>query len=218
MRMGFSLWKELRRRLRRGMRPGGLRLAVVWLAAAACAAVTAVPDAAAAAPQALSDDPADARRYEAVRSAGPVVDVTLRRSYVCGEETQPLGRMTAAQAIELLRRHPDWRAVPAGEGAVILEERINDLSPACKESAVFGIDADGRLSLFDGPPERSKVLRTFWQLDVRHMETSLPKDRYEALVRGIRVSDLEEYNSVLSSFSEYAAPADAGAFDASEAR
>jgi forespore regulator of the sigma-K checkpoint len=214
MRMGFSLWKELRRRLRRGMRPGGLRLAVVWLAAAsACAVATAVPDAAAA-PQALNDDPADAR-YEAVRSAGSPVDVTLRRSYVCGEETQPLGRMTAEQAIDLLRRHPDWRAVPAGAGAVILEERINDLSPACKESAVFGIDADGRLSLFDGPPERSKVLRTFYQLDVRHMETSLPRERYEALVRGIRVSDLDEYNSVLSSFSEYAAPADAGAFDAS---
>jgi forespore regulator of the sigma-K checkpoint len=213
--MGFSLWKELRRRLRRGMRPGGLRLAV-WLAAAVCAVMTAVPDAAvAAAPQALHVDEADARRYEAVRAAGSPVDVTLRRSFVCGEETQPLGRMTAAQAIDLLRRHPEWRAVFAGSGAVIMEERINDLSPACKESAVFGIDADGRLSLFDGPPQRSKVLRTFYQLDVRYMESSLPKERFDALVRGIRVSDLDEFNSVLSSFSEYAAPADAGAFDAS---
>lgn len=209
--MGFSLWKELRKRLRRGMRPGGLRLAV-WLAAAACAFMTAIPDAAAAAPQALGSDAADVRRYEAVRAAGSPVDVTLRRTFVCGEETQPLGRMTASQAIDLLRRHPEWRAVSAGDGAVVMEERINDLSPACKESAVFGIDADGRLSLFDGPPPRSKVLRTFYQLDVRHMESSLPKERFDALVQGIRVSDLDEYNSVLSSFSEYAAPADAGAF------
>jgi len=210
--MGFSLWKELRRRLRRGMRPGGLRLAV-WLAAAVCAAMTAVPETAEAAPQALNQkhDETDDRRYETVRAAGSPVDVTLRRSFVCGEETRRLGRMTAEQAIELLRRHPGWRAVAAGSGAVIMEERINDLSPACKESAVFGIDADGRLSLFDGPPERSKVLRTFYQLDVRHLETSLPKERFEALVRGIRVSDFDEYNSIVSSFSEFAAPANPGA-------
>jgi forespore regulator of the sigma-K checkpoint len=211
--MGFSLWKELRRRLRRGMRPGGLRLAL-WLAAAVCAVMTAVPDAAAAAPQALGDDAADERRYEAVRAAGSPVDVTLRRSFVCGEETQQLGSMTAEQAIDLLRRHPEWRAVSAGGGAVVMVERVNDLSPACKESAVFGIDADGRLSLFDGPPERSKVLRTFYQLNIRSMESSLPRERLDALVRGIRVSDLDEYNSVLSSFSEYAAPAEAGAFGA----
>jgi forespore regulator of the sigma-K checkpoint len=212
--MGFSLWKELRRRLRRGMRPGGLRLAV-WLAAAVCAVMIAVPDAASAAPQALGVDATEARRYEAVRAAGSPVDVTLRRSFVCGEETQPLGRMTAAQAIELLRRHPEWRAVTAGSGAVIMEERIHDLSPACKESAVFGIDADGRLSLFDGPPDGGNVLRSFYQLNIRYMESSLPKERFDALVRGIRVSDLDEYNSVLSSFSEYAAPDDAGAFGVS---
>ena len=96
-------------------------------------------------------------------------------------------------------------------GAVALEERIDDLSPACKESAVFGIDKAGNLSLFDGPPERNRVLRTFFQLDVNYMESSLPQDRIDALVRGIRISDVDEFNSVLSSFSDYAAPAGAKA-------
>ena len=154
--MGFSLWKELRKRLRRGMRPGGLRLAA-WLAAAACAGMCAVPDAAAAAPQALGTE--------------------------------------------------------AAEDAVM--ERIDSLSPAYRDSAVFGIDAQGRLSLFDGPPERGKVIRTFYQLNVRYMESVLPKERLDALSRGIRVTDRDEYNSVLSAYSEYAVPAYAGALGAS---
>ena len=113
--------------------------------------------------------------------------------------------MTAAQAIELLAPPSGMAGGDTPAAAPSSWKRIHDLSPACKESAVFGIDADGRLSLFDGPPDGGNVLRSFYQLNIRYMESSLPKERFDALVRGIRVSDLDEYNSVLSSFSEYAA-------------
>lgn len=212
--MSFSLWKQLRRRLRRGMRPGGWQLAA-WLVPLIGMWLLASPAFAADAAQALEAGAEDADRYEAVRAAGSPVNVTLRRVYLCGEETQQLGRMSAAQAVDLLRRHPEWKALSEGAGVVVMVEHIRDLSPACKESAVFGIDQEGRLSLFDGPPKENRVLRTFYQLDVRYMESSLPKERLDALERGIRVTDLDEYHSVLSSFSDYAAPAGAGMYDPS---
>ncbi|MNI90437.1 hypothetical protein D3C73_1479580 [compost metagenome] len=49
------------------------------------------------------------------------------------------------------------------------------------------------------------MIRTFFQLDVQHMKSSLPGDAVNQLYSGIRISDLADYNSVLSTFSEYAA-------------
>ncbi|OUM96071.1 MAG: hypothetical protein A9Z00_06930 [Thermobacillus sp. ZCTH02-B1] len=203
--MGFSLWKELRKRLRRGMRPGGLRLAV-WLTAASIAVMSAVPDAAAA-PQASGQGAADIRHDE--EAAVLPADAALRRGFAGGGETLRPGRVTDGQAGGPARRQPDMRLAAAGGD--LPPERPDDPLMASGWNAVFGIDADGRLSLFDGPPERGKVLRTFYQLNVRYMESCLPRERLDALVRGIRVSDPDEYYSVLSAYSEYAAPAQAGA-------
>jgi forespore regulator of the sigma-K checkpoint len=83
-------------------------------------------------------------------------------------------------------------------------EPEDDLSPHCRENAYFGMDKNGNLSLFEGIPEQEKVIRTFFQLDVQHMKSSLPGDAVNQLYSGIRVSDMEDYNSVLSTFSEYA--------------
>ena len=47
-------------------------------------------------------------------------------------------------------------------------------------------------------------MRTFFQLDVGSMESSLPRDVIQRLEEGIRIQDMEEYNSVLSTFSDYA--------------
>ena len=203
--IGFSLWKRIKKRLQQGRKPAW-RLAA--LAAVACAAVGTAADAGWAAEAALASESRGhaPSLIETLESAESPLPVEIRRIYVCGEEVERLGKLTVKQTIELLQAHPEWTARLAPGGTVIVEERVDDLSPACKESAVFGIDQDGRLSLFDGPPEKNKVLRTFYQLDVQYMESSLPKERIDALQRGIRISDVDELNSILSSFSDYAVP------------
>jgi forespore regulator of the sigma-K checkpoint len=201
--MGFSLWKRIKKRLQQGRKPA-LRLGM--LLAAATAAIGATAEAGCAAEAAVPVQRDAPSLIEMLESAEAPLSVELRRVYLCGEEVQQLGKMNAKQTIRLMQRHPEWSGHLSPGGTVILEERINDLSPACKESAVFGIDHDGRLSLFDGPPERQKVLRTFYQLDVQYMESSLPKERIDALQRGIRISDVDELNSILSTYSDYALP------------
>ncbi|XEC97692.1 BofC C-terminal domain-containing protein [Paenibacillus tarimensis] len=83
-------------------------------------------------------------------------------------------------------------------------ESFDELQEVWKKNAFFGLDKLGNLSLFDGPPADEKVIRTFFQLDVTYMESSLPKEQIDSLNRGIPVNDLAEYNSVLSTFSEFA--------------
>nr|WP_260440137.1 BofC C-terminal domain-containing protein [Cohnella lubricantis] len=88
----------------------------------------------------------------------------------------------------------------------MIEESVDDLSPECRKSAYMAIDPVGYLSIFDGPPQKKRVIRTFFQLDVKSLESSFSKERLKEMANGIRVSDKDEFNSVLSTFSEFALP------------
>jgi forespore regulator of the sigma-K checkpoint len=90
------------------------------------------------------------------------------------------------------------------QSMVYFEQSIEDMSEHCKANAYMGVDKKGNLTLFDGVPKKEKVVRTFFQLDVRYMESSLPQDKLDQLAKGIRISDMDEYNSVLSTYSDFA--------------
>jgi forespore regulator of the sigma-K checkpoint len=131
--------------------------------------------------------------------------VKLHRMFVCGEELKPLGRITGSQLAGLLRSHPDWTVTKEEKpAAIIIEQQVDDLSEQCKANAYMGVDKAGRLSLYDGVPKKEKVVRTFFQLDVQYMESSLPQDKLDKLIQGIRISDMDEFNSVMSTYSDFA--------------
>jgi forespore regulator of the sigma-K checkpoint len=132
------------------------------------------------------------------------VEVVLHRTYLCGEDTRQLGSHTSVEAADLLKAHREWEARLDSSSRLVMEEKVDDLSPQCRKTAYMGMDKNGNLSLFDGPPKRDKVIRTFFQLDVERLETQLAPDRMSELTGGIRVSDRDEYNSVLSTFNDYA--------------
>lgn len=214
--MGFHLWRQLKKRLRRGRRPlwslGGLtgkpaRFSRIMAAAAIAAWLTALPLAGSGVFAASSDETRASVSYllQELKASGEKAEVVLHRIYVCGEETESLGRMNADEIVALIVEHPGWSAMAERDGSAIrLEQAISDLSPHCKSHAHFGIDRFGRFTLFDGEPKGEKVLRTFFQLDIQFMESCLPVEELERLSRGIRVSDIDEFNSVLSTFSDFA--------------
>jgi forespore regulator of the sigma-K checkpoint len=197
--MEFSLWKQLKRRLRRKRRPlwmlGGLLPLLIL--------TVAIPQQTYAA---LSVEDNHATVLQALRSQHGPVTVNVHRLYVCGEEMRPLGRIDSKQLVQLLTAHPEWEAAAFDQSSssLLIEHHVDDLSAYCKSHAYIGMDKDGNLTLFDGEPKKEKVVRTFFQLDVRYMESSLPQDKLDQLTRGIRISDIDEYNSVLSTFSDFA--------------
>jgi forespore regulator of the sigma-K checkpoint len=142
---------------------------------------------------------------EAIRSGKDKREVFVHTQYVCGEEIQQFGSMPPQEILSLQKEHPLARVILDRAGSVHLVENVEDLAPKCRENAYFGLDKNGNLTLFEGMPEQERVIRTFFQLDVQHMKSSLPEDAVNQLYSGIRVSDLADYNSVLSTFSEYAA-------------
>lgn len=130
--------------------------------------------------------------------------VHLNKIYTCGTESEVLGIMRPVEIAKLMKSHPEWEGRLGAGGDVWIDERINGLSDICKTRGYIGIDSKGNLTLFDGPPKKEKVIRTFFQLDVEMMESALPADVLKQLREGIRIQDVEEYNSVLSTFSDFA--------------
>lgn len=142
-----------------------------------------------------------------IRTEGGTREVFVRKSYVCGEEGGLAGRMGTDEIMSFHQEHPSWKVELDGKGNVTFTEQVDDLSPACKQNAFFGLDKTGNLSLFEGPPDNEKVIRTFFQLNTGYLESSLPHHTIEELKNGIPVIDMAEYNSVLSTFSEFAVEA-----------
>ncbi len=80
---------------------------------------------------------------------------------------------------------------------------IIDVCPTCKDAAYVGLDDHDFLTLFDGDPSGGKVVRRLFHIDIESVENSLPEGTVEQLRLGIQITDNDEYNSVLSSFSDY---------------
>ncbi|URN92924.1 MAG: BofC C-terminal domain-containing protein [Candidatus Pristimantibacillus lignocellulolyticus] len=132
------------------------------------------------------------------------IHTILHRVYVCGEEIEQLDELNYEEVVIMAEQNPNWElTVDQSYTLIRFVEQIDDLSPYCKKNAFFGMNSEGEFSLFDGQPSQEKVMKTFFQLNVPYLESSLPEQEWEHLMNGIRVSDIEEYDSVLSTYSEY---------------
>ncbi|MFD2612590.1 BofC C-terminal domain-containing protein [Paenibacillus gansuensis] len=132
------------------------------------------------------------------------VPVIMDKEYLCGTESTPVGNKDTQEIISMLTGNPRYSAVMAPDGTLHVKEQIQDLSPACKDNAFIGMDEKGNLTLYDTQKGEKKAVRTFFQLDVKQMESSLPEETLKQLYSGIKVSDVDEYNSVISTFSDFA--------------
>ncbi|NIK75950.1 forespore regulator of the sigma-K checkpoint [Paenibacillus castaneae] len=196
--MEFSLWKKLKKRFRRKRRPMWmlgcmlLSLLIGWLIP-----IHTV--------QMYAFSPEQSDFTQMLLEKEKPWSVKLHRVYVCGDEIKPLGIMMTDQIQQLMKENPKWKGKLGNESnTVFLEQHVDDLSEHCKANAYMGLDKKGNLTLYDGVPKKEKVVRTFFQLDVHYLESSLPQDKLDQLAKGIRISDIDEYNSVLSTYSDYA--------------
>jgi forespore regulator of the sigma-K checkpoint len=105
----------------------------------------------------------------------------------------------------VFNEHTDEIAATPVFSQIAMKEWIKEVPSEMKPNTVyyFALNSDGYLTLYEGDPDEWQVVRTFFQLDVNHLEGSLPQEVVKELHEGIRISDDAEYNSVLSTFSDY---------------
>ena len=198
--MGFSnLLKQLRKQLRSKKRWLSLGSVLVLAYAASTGATSA---------SASAIPGADPELLQAVSQSRDLFQVSVKRTFICGEENQVLGSLSKEAVLRYAGEHPEYRLTLENGNRLVFTQTVDDLSPHCKKNAYFGLDRKGNLTMFDGVPDEDRVIRTFFQLDVEQMKSSLPVGVWSQLVDGIRVADMSEFNSVLSTFSDYASSSD----------
>ncbi|WP_051330753.1 BofC C-terminal domain-containing protein [Aneurinibacillus terranovensis] len=132
------------------------------------------------------------------------IHVILKRNYLSGDTTRENRQEIVNSSSEILRKYHSWNFISQQGNQFVFEMKVNDISPACKKNGYFGINDNGMLALYNGEPEKRKVMQTFFPLDAQKLESSLPQDELLRLKNGIRISNVAEYNSILSTYSEFA--------------
>ncbi|WP_148302643.1 BofC C-terminal domain-containing protein [Caldalkalibacillus mannanilyticus] len=130
----------------------------------------------------------------------------LKTKYLCGTETE-VKEFKNVKELEawIDKQNEEWKVSAKNDDEITLSrDVVNDLSPLCKNEGYFGMSEDGVLTLFQGPPMDNQVIQTFFRIDTELLESKLPKEEVTFLRNGIKIHNVAEYLSVLSTFGEFA--------------
>lgn len=125
--------------------------------------------------------------------------VHLKRVYLDGEASEEVVKELILALEDFWAKYESWQLVDMSEEHLLFEKKIDDISPLLKMNGYFGITEDGTLSIFNGKPEESDVIQSFFQIDVEKLESS----QHMRLMQGIPIKSKEEYSEVMKSMKKY---------------
>ena len=128
-----------------------------------------------------------------------VVKVVLARTYIDGEISEETVYEKIWAMEDFWSKYKDWQLVDMKAGMVKFQKEIDDISPLLKSNGYFGVTQDGVLSIFNGLPSKERVIQSFFQLDMKKLE-SIERKKLE---KGIRISTKDQYVEVLKVFRNY---------------
>ncbi len=124
--------------------------------------------------------------------------------YVVGKDSIIEVKENLETTEELKKKYVDWKITRVSPGEIVFEKEVEDIAPELKVESYFSLGPDGYLTLYHGNLNDNEIIQTFFRIDIEKLESSLPNEPIKQLYDGIPIQDLAEYNSVLSTFSEFA--------------
>jgi forespore regulator of the sigma-K checkpoint len=142
----------------------------------------------------------DRIKAEEKKVQGPLtVKVVLQRVYLDGELSEEVTNETILSMEDFWATYDGWQLIDQNEERVVFQRSIDDISPLLKTNGYFGIDDDGTLSIFNGKPETNEVIQSFFQIDVKKLESR----KHDELIQGIRIQSRDQYLEVLKTLEAY---------------
>ncbi|GBF10017.1 BofC C-terminal domain-containing protein [Tepidibacillus sp. HK-1] len=146
----------------------------------------------------------DATEPLAQEVASPInTKLVMVTHYVVGEDLVETKNESYTSLTELEQKYAGWKIIAKTDQEIKMERYLEDLSPKIKNGAYFGLSPDGYFTLYQGTPNENEVIETFFRIDIDSLESALPSEPIEQLHQGIPIRDLAEYNSILSTYSEF---------------
>ena len=125
--------------------------------------------------------------------------VILERVYLDGEISQEVVHETCWSMENFWAKYDQWQMVDMDEYTMVFRRQVDDISPLLKANGFFGITEDGVLTIFNGRPDRSKIIQSFFQIDIKRLESKTQED----LIQGIPIKSKDHYVEVLETFKPY---------------
>lgn len=130
------------------------------------------------------------------------VKVVLQRAYLDGELSEEVMNETIFSMEDFWAAYEDWQLIDQNEERIVFQKNIDDISPLLKANGYFGLTGDGTLSIFNGKPETNDVIQSFFQIDIKKLESR----KHDELIEGIRIESKDQYLEVLKTLETYSKP------------
>jgi forespore regulator of the sigma-K checkpoint len=125
--------------------------------------------------------------------------VVLEKVYLDGEVSEEVVNESFISLQDFWAKYDQWQLIDATESTVIFRKNVDDISPLLKANGFFGVTSEGVLSIYNGKPGQSKIIQSFFQIDIKKLESK----KQEELKTGIPVRTKNRYVEVLETFKPY---------------
>ncbi|MGJ7920576.1 BofC C-terminal domain-containing protein [Neobacillus sp. LXY-4] len=125
--------------------------------------------------------------------------IILQRVYLDGDISEEYITETSKTIPEIKEKYKQWQFVSQQGQVLKFRYPMDDISPLLKANGYFGITEEGILTIFNGKPKNSKVIHSFFQIDVGKLESR----KKQQLIKGIPIKTKDRYHQVLETFKPY---------------
>jgi forespore regulator of the sigma-K checkpoint len=125
--------------------------------------------------------------------------IILERSYLDGEISEEVVLDSYWSIENFWAKYDQWQLVEMDESTMVFRKQVDDISPLLKANGYFGITEDGVLTIYNGRPDPSRIIQSFFQIDIRKLESK----KQSELIEGIPIKTKDHYVEVLETFKPY---------------
>jgi forespore regulator of the sigma-K checkpoint len=128
-----------------------------------------------------------------------VMKIVLERIYLDGEVSEEIVQENIFSLENFWAKYDQWKLKDIDKSEAVFSKQINDISPLLKTNGYFGISDKGVLTIFNGKPDQSRIIQSFFQIDIKKLESRKQKE----LLDGIPIKNKDRYVKVLETFKSY---------------
>jgi forespore regulator of the sigma-K checkpoint len=125
--------------------------------------------------------------------------IVLQRVYLNGDVSEEVVTDSFWSMEDCFSKYDQWKLVNQQNDKLVFQKNMDDISPLLKANGYFGITEEGILTIFNGRPQNSKVIQSFFQIDMGKLESR----KREQLMKGIPIKTKHRYEKVLETFTPY---------------
>lgn len=125
--------------------------------------------------------------------------IVLKRIYLDGEVSEENIEETVWSMEDFWSKYDSWQLVDKNSDTLTFKQVVDDISPLLKTNGYFGISNEGILTIYNGKPENSDIIQSFFQIDLKKLESTQQKH----LQKGIPIKTKDRYVEVLETFKNY---------------